>query len=124
MSTTTTIDTGPPPIPKDRTPMSTPSPAVTRFRIVMRRWTAVWTGPERARRRDRASAPPKPSSWSVRSRDSPTEKVAVYVGLIGTLALGIYPRPIINWIVDATLMFSQIVAPSASLPVATLPFGG
>ncbi len=51
-------------------------------------------------------------------------KVAVYVGLIGTLALGIYPRPIINWIVDATLMFSQIVAPSASLPVSSLPFGG
>ncbi len=51
-------------------------------------------------------------------------KVAVYAGLIGTLALGIYPRPIINWIVDATLMFSQIVAPSASLPVTSLPFGG
>lgn len=51
-------------------------------------------------------------------------KVAVYLGLIGTLALGIYPRPIINWIVDATLMFSQIVAPSASLPVSSLPFGG
>ncbi len=51
-------------------------------------------------------------------------KTAVFIGLVGTLALGIYPRPIINWIVDATLMFSQIVAPAASLPVSTLPFGG
>ncbi|MDH5587654.1 MAG: NADH-quinone oxidoreductase subunit N, partial [Nitrospirota bacterium] len=36
-------------------------------------------------------------------------KVAVYVGIAGTLLLGIYPGPFIDWAVDATLMFSNIV---------------
>lgn len=51
-------------------------------------------------------------------------KAAVYVGLTGTLLLGIYPGPFIEWIVAASLMFSNIVAPAAAPPVTGLPFGG
>ena len=35
--------------------------------------------------------------------------------------LGIYPGPFIDWAVNATLMFSNIASPMASLPV--LPGG-
>ena len=48
-------------------------------------------------------------------------KLAVYVGIAGTLILGIYPGPFIDWAVDATLMFSNIATPMASLPI--LPGG-
>ena len=48
-------------------------------------------------------------------------KVAVYAGIAGTLILGIYPGPFIDWAVDATLMFSNIANPTASLPI--LPGG-
>ncbi len=41
-------------------------------------------------------------------------KVAVYVGIAGTLLLGIYPGPFIDWAVDATLMFSNIAGPAAA----------
>jgi len=48
-------------------------------------------------------------------------KVAVYAGIAGTLILGIYPGPFIDWAVNATLMFSNIASPMASLPI--LPGG-
>ena len=48
-------------------------------------------------------------------------KVAVYVGISGTLLLGIYPGPFIDWAVDATLMFSNIAGPTAA---ATPLIGG
>ncbi len=49
----------------------------------------------------------------------------VYVGLAGTIILGVYPRPFIDWVVGATLMFSNLVGPTASvLPPTVLPFGG
>jgi NADH-quinone oxidoreductase subunit N len=48
-------------------------------------------------------------------------KVAVYAGIAGTLILGIYPGPFIDWAVNATLMFSNIAGPTASLPI--LPGG-
>jgi NADH-quinone oxidoreductase subunit N len=51
-------------------------------------------------------------------------KAVVYIGLAGTLILGIYPEPFIDWAVAATLMFSHIAAPAASAPPAVLPFGG
>jgi NADH-quinone oxidoreductase subunit N len=52
-------------------------------------------------------------------------QAVIYIGLAGTLALGIYPQPIIEWVVSATLMFSHIVAPTASVaPSTVLPFGG
>ncbi|HET9963384.1 MAG TPA: NADH-quinone oxidoreductase subunit N [Nitrospiraceae bacterium] len=51
-------------------------------------------------------------------------KAVVYVGLAGTLIIGIYPQPFIDWVVSATLMFSNFAAPSASIPVPPAPFGG
>jgi NADH-quinone oxidoreductase subunit N len=50
-------------------------------------------------------------------------KAVVYVGLAGTLAIGIYPQPVIDWVVAATLMFSNLAGPNASIPLAP-PFGG
>jgi NADH-quinone oxidoreductase subunit N len=44
-------------------------------------------------------------------------KIAISVGIAGTLILGIYPGLFIDWAVDATLMFSNIAGPTASLPV-------
>ncbi len=52
-------------------------------------------------------------------------KAVVYASLAGTLILGIYPQPIIDWVVRATLMYSKIVAPAIAIaPSAVLPFGG
>ncbi|MEW6542884.1 MAG: NADH-quinone oxidoreductase subunit N [Nitrospirota bacterium] len=52
-------------------------------------------------------------------------KAVVYVGLAGTLILGIYPQPFIDWVVAATLMFSNMAGASASIaPPPVLPFGG
>jgi NADH-quinone oxidoreductase subunit N len=52
-------------------------------------------------------------------------KAVVYVGLAGTLILGIYPQPFIDWVVAATLMFSNMAGVSASIaPPPVLPFGG
>jgi NADH-quinone oxidoreductase subunit N len=50
-------------------------------------------------------------------------RAVLYAGLAGTLILGIYPKPVIEWVVAATLMFSNLAGPSARLP-ALLPFGG
>jgi NADH-quinone oxidoreductase subunit N len=50
-------------------------------------------------------------------------KVVVYVGLAGTLAIGIYPQPVIDWVVAATLMFSNLTGPAASVSMPP-PFGG
>lgn len=50
-------------------------------------------------------------------------KAVVYVGLVGTLAIGIYPQPVIDWVVAATLMFSNLAGPAASIP-PPVPFGG
>jgi len=50
-------------------------------------------------------------------------KAVVYVGLAGTLAIGIYPQPVIDWVVAATLMFSNIAGPAAFVPPPS-PFGG
>ncbi len=52
-------------------------------------------------------------------------QAVIYAGLAGTLILGIYPQPFIDWVVSATLMFSKIVAPTAAVtPPTILPFGG
>jgi NADH-quinone oxidoreductase subunit N len=42
-------------------------------------------------------------------------QAVIYASLAGTLALGIYPQPVIDWVVSATLMFSHIVAPHAAV---------
>lgn len=51
-------------------------------------------------------------------------KAVVYVGLAGTLILGIYPQPFIDWVVAATFMFSPLAGPSTSVTPPLLPFGG
>lgn len=51
-------------------------------------------------------------------------KAVVYVGLAGTLLIGIYPQPFIDWVVSATLMFSNLAAPSAAVIPPVPPFGG
>ncbi|MBV6469030.1 NADH-quinone oxidoreductase subunit N [Nitrospirales bacterium NOB] len=51
-------------------------------------------------------------------------RAVVYIGLAGTLVIGIYPQPFIDWVVAATLMFSNLVGSSAALPPSGLPFGG
>ncbi len=51
-------------------------------------------------------------------------KAVVYIGLAGTLLIGIYPQPFIDWVVDATLMFSNIAAPSATVLPLVAPVGG
>jgi NADH-quinone oxidoreductase subunit N len=53
-------------------------------------------------------------------------KVVVYVCLIGTLAIGVYPQPVSDWVVSALLMFSHFADPTASLPVppTVIPLGG
>ncbi len=54
---------------------------------------------------------------------SPSMQAVIYVGLAGTLILGIYPKPFIDWVVAATLMFSNL-APAATVVPSVLPFGG
>src|SRR5215510_1238293 len=53
-------------------------------------------------------------------------KAVVYVGLAGTLVIGVYPQPVTDWVVSAILMFSRAADPTASLPIppASIPFGG
>ena len=54
---------------------------------------------------------------------SPSMQAVIYVGLAGTLILGIYPKPFIEWVVAATLMFSNL-APAAAVVPSVLPVGG
>ncbi|MCI0362655.1 MAG: NADH-quinone oxidoreductase subunit N [Phycisphaerales bacterium] len=46
---------------------------------------------------------------------SPSMQAVIYASLAGTLALGIYPQPFIDWVVSATMMFSHIVAPTVAV---------
>ena len=51
-------------------------------------------------------------------------RLALYVGLAGTLVIGIYPQPFMDWVVAATLMFSNLAGPTASVHLPPPPFGG
>lgn len=51
-------------------------------------------------------------------------RAVLYAGLAGTLIIGIYPQPFIDWVVAATLKFSHLAGPSASVIPPVLPFGG
>jgi len=51
-------------------------------------------------------------------------KAVIYVGLAGTLVIGIYPQPFIDWIISATLMFSNFAAPSPIVIPPAPPLGG
>ncbi len=53
------------------------TPTAARFRAVVTRRRAVRVRRSSTRRRASDSAPLKPSSWSVRSRDTPSWKTAV-----------------------------------------------
>jgi NADH-quinone oxidoreductase subunit N len=50
-------------------------------------------------------------------------RAVLYVGLAGTLVIGIYPQPFVDWVVAATLLFSKIDPAAASVP-ALPPVGG
>src|SRR5690349_11641687 len=50
-------------------------------------------------------------------------RAVIYVGLAGTLVIGIYPQPFLDWAVSATLMFSSFLSPSAGV-LPPVPFGG
>jgi NADH-quinone oxidoreductase subunit N len=51
-------------------------------------------------------------------------KAVIYVGLAGTLLIGIYPQPFIDWVVSATLMFSRFAVPVSAGASPIPPFGG
>jgi len=51
-------------------------------------------------------------------------KAVIYIGLAGTLVIGIYPQPFTDWVVAATLMFSNILPPATTVVPSTSPFGG
>jgi len=55
---------------------------------------------------------------------SGTMRAVVYVGIAGTLIIGIYPQPFIDWLVGATVMFSHMGEPSAVINAPVSPFGG
>ena len=59
-------------------------------------------------------------------RVSGSIKMVVYVCLAGTLAIGVYPQPVTDWVVSAILMFSNFPDPTAALPVtpSVIPYGG
>ncbi len=69
--------------------------------------------------------PTDPSPLTV---SAPMQAV-IYVSLAGTVILGVYPQPFIDWVVAAGMMFSHFAAPAAaavmpSVPPSALPFGG
>ncbi len=43
-------------------------------------------------------------------------KAVLYVSIAATLAMGVYPQPVIDWVVGATLMFSNLAGPVATDP--------
>jgi NADH-quinone oxidoreductase subunit N len=51
-------------------------------------------------------------------------KAVIYVGLAGTLVIGIYPQPFTDWVVSATLMFANFIGPSATVIPPGPPLGG
>ncbi len=55
---------------------------------------------------------------------SPPLKTAVYIGIAGTLLLGIYPKPFIDWAVAATLMFSKFGSTATTSPIVSSIVGG
>ena len=51
-------------------------------------------------------------------------KTTIYIGVIGTLILGVYPKPFIDWAASATLMFSNMVSSTAATSVVLPIIGG
>jgi len=50
-------------------------------------------------------------------------KAVIYVGLAGTLVIGIYPQPFTDWVVSATLMFANFIGPSVTVIPPGPPLG-
>lgn len=63
--------------------------------------------------------PIDPSPISIRG----PMKAVIYVGLAGTLVIGIYPQPFTDWVVAATLMFANFVTPAATITPPTVLIG-
>ena len=74
--------------------------------------------------RDEPERPPTPPRSRAHLAGATALVLAIGVGLAGTLLLGIYPRPFIDWIVAASLMFSNITESTATLSLTSLPLGG
>jgi NADH-quinone oxidoreductase subunit N len=51
-------------------------------------------------------------------------KTAIYIGVVGTLILGIYPKPFIDWAASTTLMFSNMASATAATSVVFPIIGG
>ena len=51
-------------------------------------------------------------------------KATICISVVGTLLLGVYPKPFIDWAASATLMFSNIVSSTAATPVVLPVIGG
>ncbi len=51
-------------------------------------------------------------------------KTAIVISIAGTLLLGLYPGPFINWAVDAGLMFSNAATMAGDVSVPIAPAGG
>ena len=51
-------------------------------------------------------------------------KATICISVVGTLLLGVYPKPFIDWAASATLMFSNIVSSTAATPVVLPIIGG
>lgn len=65
----------------------------------------------------------EPTDRSPLTISAPMQAV-VYIGLAGTLVLGIYPGPFIDWAVSATMMFSNLAGSASVLTPPAPPFGG
>ena len=51
-------------------------------------------------------------------------RIAVCISIAGTLLLGLYPKPFIDWAVSATLMFSNMANPAVVIPAMHTTVGG
>ena len=51
-------------------------------------------------------------------------KATIYISVVGTLLLGVYPKPFIDWAASATLMFSNMVSSTAATSVVLPIIGG
>jgi len=54
---------------------------------------------------------------------SPLMKTAIGVAMAGTLILGIYPKPVLDWTVEAAEVFNHLNLLTTTQSL-TLPFGG
>ena len=51
-------------------------------------------------------------------------KATICISVVGTLLLGVYPKPFIDWAASATLMFSNMASSTAATSVVFPIIGG